>query len=600
MNLWKGHGFKLFLVIFAAEFGLAGGPGIGQEGDLTQAEKPSAKINQAQPVKVKLNPNAVRVKTLSPIPFKAFSLEEFRDPKTGLAIAAESDIILKNGKKIRGKAFLAEVNALEAKFNELGYTLRKPQNIKIQESVFDRDLLERQRQSLRAERLKNPAPSASKPLSGLDLPTYHGERLRLAPARIRMIEQFEAKHKPEFKPLHKQQSYNYTWGDKGLFAASHQARVALDGRNKDKVSVSAEGGAVGYLFGHPFDLINIHGSAEAQKVDMQATFTASALGDDFSPIHKAGKGQLNISDQKVLSNRSLPCVSLDFPIGPIPITVTFGLAVKASASYGASLTPLDAAVTVKPEVSTELYADFAVDLEIVSVILEGHLTLLDDSQNLNAKLSQDVGDQPEPYFSGEYSGWDHMSTLDGHVDVVAEVDLWLWSDSWTWEVFSWGGIADAGFIIPRDKFTEPLYKGTKAVRLRVTIDRLTTSYHAGFLTSEVKFGESGSGSAPVSLSNRQSTYAPHWVHEKQEIVSADDKVPISIMICHSDKKPPFEKNNIRKCGEPIKVSYDFMNHRFSGTVEGKAGETITVKGVDGEIQFKIEELPVFGAPTVAK
>ena len=598
MNLWRGNCFKLFLCIFVLVFVVIAVPAPAQVGQ-TQTEKPSEKTNKAKPVIVQLNADAVRIKQLTPIRFKAFALEEFRDPKTSLPIAAESEIKLKSGKTIKGKDFIAEINKLEMKFNELGYTLRNRQAIKIQESVFDRNLLETQRRSIKADRSKYASKPTSKPFKGSDLQTFHAESLKLALSRIKAIEQYEAQHKPKFIPFYKTGSYDNTWGPKDLFAAGHHANVVLDGKEKDRVIVHAEGGATGYLFGRSRDIINIRGYAEARKQNMQATFTASVLGDDFINVHKIGKDSLIIKDEKIPPENSYS-VSFPFTIGPIPISVTFGLRVNAKASYEASLTPLEATVKVTPEVSAEVYGECAVDLEVASAGIGGSLTLLKDKQELYASLSQETEDQLQPYFSGEYYGKDHMSTLDGNVYLFAEVDLWLWSDSWTWDIFSWDGIKDDGFIIPSEKFTEALYTGVKERKLKMTIDRLSTSYKTGYLTGVAKFGEHGYQSAPLSVNIHQSNYAPHWVLENNVFASDSDKLGISIMICHYDEKPPFAKKNIRKCGEPIKVDYDFATRTFSGMAKGKAGETITYKGADGEIQFRIEVLPVFGAPRVAK
>ncbi len=86
---------------------------------------------------IQLARETVGINKLPPITqFRAFRLEEFRDPKTNAPIRAEQTITLRNGKSITGKDYVDQLNTLEGQLNAYGYSMhdRRTQPLELQRS----------------------------------------------------------------------------------------------------------------------------------------------------------------------------------------------------------------------------------------------------------------------------------------------------------------------------------------------------------------------------------------------------------------------------------------------------------------------------------
>lgn len=99
---------------------------------------------------LKPRPDLVKPIKRQPRPFTPF---EMRNPKTKEPIAPNSEVTLPNGKKMTAQKYFDQLNQVEKKLNETGYSLRDPQDkTKIQETNINRAALQQKVQSVSAAR----------------------------------------------------------------------------------------------------------------------------------------------------------------------------------------------------------------------------------------------------------------------------------------------------------------------------------------------------------------------------------------------------------------------------------------------------------------
>src|SRR5262245_53855648 len=202
-------------------------------------------------------PDLVRINRRPAIPFKPF---EMRDPKTGNPIPPNTVITLPNGKRMTAQQYFDQLNQLEQKFNQIGYSLRDPQEkTKIQETNINRQALQQQ---------ANAISSRQKSNSGQPIPANIQDVQRSAAAESRTDTQRvltlqSAMAQFEKQPIntaptnaHTEKSWSHSIGDPSLLSAYFKAKLTLDG-SKDSTNLSAEADAGGSLLGHTQSLLRL-------------------------------------------------------------------------------------------------------------------------------------------------------------------------------------------------------------------------------------------------------------------------------------------------------------------------------------------------------
>lgn len=97
------------------------------------------RINFKNPKLIKLSVLSFEIKKLKPVKFQSFTLNDFNLKKNEI-------VKLKNGKSISSEKFLFEVNEIEKKLNDLGYSLRNNENeIVLAKFIYPYEQLQKQK-----------------------------------------------------------------------------------------------------------------------------------------------------------------------------------------------------------------------------------------------------------------------------------------------------------------------------------------------------------------------------------------------------------------------------------------------------------------------
>lgn len=429
-----------------------------------------SRVIKHPPVTTQLKPGTIKVNKLQPIQFRPFVAQDLRHPKThptkpDQLILPDEVITLKSGRRITGKQLLEEINKLEKMYNEWGYTLRRPVKtpIVINESIINRDLLQKQRQG---------SISRYRPISQVkvmasrfgDLQAMHTQRIQQMPIIIQKLTENKSSISDAMKdPINKVESYEDQWGDRGLFAAGVHGKVTFTA-NKDVIKATAEGGAKAWVFFNDWTIFSIDGRVEVPTVDpngeMYASLKVTALGDDLiTPIDKKGRGSLEIAvgDESVGVDESIkiPVVSL----GPFSINVILGFQGRAGVRYMGYLTPASLQARFMPYVEARAYGEAGLNVFLLIVDIEAgvgaRLTLLADYLTICAIAG--IGfDKADPYFFYEYYVKNTVDTLSGEIYAFVRVDYWIDSDEWRWAIFKWDGFKHDGYVIGPAVFNKPM------------------------------------------------------------------------------------------------------------------------------------------------
>lgn len=445
------------------------------------------------PAQVDRHEKLVNTEKLQPIGFKPFTYQDFKDPKTGQPIGPDTVVTLKNGKQIKGKDFLDKINELEQQFNGFGHTFRKPRApnfgakwtdgkgashfshdltkvpsayrnrvesvpdpVPLQASVINTDLMQKQKE--RDNKAKAEAqvkfqqqPLKVKPYDKSSFIKKTATSSQASPTRIRTaavttqsLQEIISKI-----PTTTFQPFNFVqeWGDRDWFAVKVNAGYTLTA-NQNKMRIEAGGSAAGIVFNSDeSNIVSVTGSAEAPTQANQAwnaSLVVTVGGDAFfnySPSPQTGS--LLIGDDKSIDVDQ--SVSFHWVIVVIPVELRLGFRGSAGVVYGFELAPLKAKALFVPYVDTRAYAEVSLELEVVRGGMGGELTFLKASLPIGATVG--VETEPSPYLFAEYYVQNTITALSGRIYAFAEVDVWLWSDYWSWDIFKWTGFTYDDYLI---------------------------------------------------------------------------------------------------------------------------------------------------------
>ncbi|MCK4791903.1 MAG: hypothetical protein KAV87_49685, partial [Desulfobacteraceae bacterium] len=414
----------------------------------------------------------------------------------GRQIAPSTVLTLPNGKKITAQRYYSELNKLEKDFNALGYSLdfrRDPaKRIKLQKIVLDPATVTRM---ARQERLLQdthrfrtlPPPKSIDALQREFRINLNKDRIRLKRLqRFRQPQQIgvpqgtlehlllphayaapEDQVKPFNYPL---ETPKYEYGYRDVFAIFFNGGILLAGdSSKTAVNSVAEAGA--YVFNNKLTMVRIAGalSAPLGSGNMEASLTMTVLGETRLSINESEPVPLNVDELPQIPSLPLDgrsSESLDesfessFALGPILLSVKFGVRASAGVEYGLFASPADANGRFGPFVASDLYAQAGVNIIIAKAGVSCTLTLLDNTLTLSGHLKVDA-DQTGPYFSAVFSIYDRLEALSGEVSLYAcilvpKFALPPWGyKCWDWEIAKWEGLQAKGYIVKED--TEKSY-----------------------------------------------------------------------------------------------------------------------------------------------
>ncbi len=484
----------LFLILLVSPF-LAANEAVSQQ--VRPGGQAQATPKKVLPTKrLQLNPNSVVVHKRPAMAFRAHSISEFRDPKTGAPLTLDSRIaIMKtdaqgrrvpkidaNGNPvvISGKEYLDQINDLEKKFNAFGYSLRDKQTgpVKLQEHRMNVQKFQMQNTDLRgtavAKRAKvnRTVPALIPKLNLPSMKKNYEDRVRILSAgtpqsntgqtsqtplgtptanqiaqkQVAQIQQAmatQAQASLANLPGNYRQPYSDSWsksmGDSDYFGALINADMTVDMANLYPNFKSNAGASV-TIFGNNANLLSVIADAkappQASNTPMTLNFELKVLGDDLlAPVHKSGG--VSISAEDNTSQGYTVDYDIPFTLGPVPIVLTFGFTATVGVQSGIYVTPLLVNAKVTPYVHTSAFASCAIDYYVASGGVRATLTLLNDDLDFGAT----VGLLPDKPNTVEIVGYGNqrLNALSGNLIVFVEVDYLVGSKEWDWTVFEWSG-----------------------------------------------------------------------------------------------------------------------------------------------------------------
>jgi len=574
----------------------------------TGSQLPSGRlVLKAEPIRIQFSPQMVRLITRNALPFRKFTLEE-------LGLSSQKEVVFKNGNRMNVEDYLNQLNQLEQEFNKLGYSLRQPGEVVLQKTVLNKDIFERTRKALIESHLQEPSFFVPSPdllgaslktaQKGLKLlipkplinpafldPDVFKKQMEQAQNTIQIVEKKLAQSKPqEIKPLKIEKRFSKELGAEDEFAVKVEAGLIMNGRG-DRVDLTVYGKGTGYVMGKSAEVLDGKATMFSSKDKANATVKLRAIGYDI----------LDESWDTFYSYQNSTSKSIDqsytgsFTIGPIPVTVTLGFKGEVGIDYGFCMTPNYVSGIASPYVDSGGYAEAGVGLEFVNAGAGAELTFLKDRMNLQGELGiQLVGE--EPILVLKYAGQNELHALDGKIYAYVDIDYWIGHKKFSWDIFEWDGVKTSGYILGPEEYCQSLISGQKFTKetVSVVVKDLKTQYKTG--NTQILFGTSAYSltEAPAPPTKTIIWFGKEIKWEK-EIVPPSDKKVVIVMEVWGPRKPEREKGilegnhrlNVDPNGGEIVLILDLEKGTFTGDATGKRGDTIRLKGTDGEIEFYI-------------
>ncbi len=533
-----------------------------------------------------LPPEKFFMEKLPPIYFKPLDRSDFKIP------AAQNKIELKNGNILTVEEFLSEVNALEKKLNDLGYTLRDEKPIKIK-YIYPQEQFKLQKEMLSKDFLeKVPIP--------------------LPPQVI--CEGYSEGHDSsvggpkDFVPLDWEKNWDVSFGNDHL-GLNLAANMKINGE-ENSLAVAPLFDAEISLLGDRISVLKIF------KRNGDNTLIGESNGRRFfaQPIYGAVE-QTFVYDFPWEKNIEF---GLFGDLFTIEATVGFNAHstahLKGQFDSGSSMEDLQIGAQAKA------YGRANASAKIVSLGVDASLALI-DNYYADIQGSVELSKSPNRNFVLSASIAHNGDILKGKLSICGEIDLRLWSKKFEVELVTYEGYS-FGQTLFNYQGTIPAERDYHAY-LKIDEIRGITPYTARNEKLDIEPMEYD---LVVDIDGRAYTRALRdynkdgiWGNSTGEYenqifelpILSYKRVPISIEVIEKYKMGALEfKNTLDFAKGPwkkVELCYDPGERSFSGTQAGKEEEEIMSVGDAsywGEknhgIKFKIGPLDFKAAPAKAK
>jgi len=387
--------------------------------------------------------NAAALPPRAAIAFRAFP----RIDNAGRALNLDTTITLPNGRTITRRAFFDSADALERRFNAIGYSLRSPSDTLLSGLATSPALLTQQR-----ARIQNIGGGKFAPLGRAELIERRSIQPRLQTADRSVIAlSLPASKLPGILPVGAWKTMPATkqWGDAFDFGSSGtvRARLAYSGKivgDTMATSLAASGTLDGWLLGGHKTLLQVTSSASApvNNANGHAAFDVSALGK--SVYSKTA----TTSTFAIADTFSVPLdyhVDGHWAIGPIPISLTLGTRGDASVSYELSASPGAVLGGVTPAVDLQGYGDADIDILLASAGVGIELTFIKSSLPITGQIA--IVNNPKVALFGlkrEFHADLDLDALSGNINLHAKVYypcFGICSKKYKKTIFDWDGFS---------------------------------------------------------------------------------------------------------------------------------------------------------------
>jgi hypothetical protein len=374
------------------------------------------------------------------------------DLKTGQKVTADKVFDLPGGKKIKAGEYYAELNKLEKKFNEIGYTLsdRSGGKVLLQQAKIDENNLNDHSRKLSEAHLAHAADMRAIPSHNDILKKFDAAQKNDA-ERVKNLANAAGQGGNQAKQSSASKNWNYAIGNKSLVAAYLSGKLEVKG-SQDEVSVLAEARAGGYVINREVNVIKANGSVRSPaKGKSKASLHVYLLGQHVINMDKSADLGYQYSDTK---QHGIDVHSeFHFAIGPVPMVAHLGARGNVGVKYMVALRPAHATFQVTPFVDARVYVKAGVDAWLVSGGGGGEVTLLKDELNIGAELDLNFDSTRGPALTEHFYVKNEMTILSGKVYAWARVNYLFGSKEWHFDLWNWKGIQAHGYLVNQQRTT---------------------------------------------------------------------------------------------------------------------------------------------------
>ncbi len=376
------------------------------------------------------------------------------DPNTGNPISESAILTFPNGKTMKAGDYYRKLNEMELRLRSMGQTLTSEQN----------HLGELISPSVQAEKLEIQKARIEERNRELDkrpelqfhrhtgVVSTSPEEAGVPPLTHRVLDVPPQCSKSGSQTRH----WNYS-NSNNLFGASVNADLNITGTCQG-LTTKADADASGKIFGANFNLLNatMKGTT-AENNQISGALDVKIMGMDV--VNRSYKEALpNLSD--TYSQNVSYGGGFHFMIGPVPLSVTYGLGGTASFSWKATITPTVALAEGRPTTGTWVFAQGGVDIAAAGANLGTNLTLL--NVDLTGRGTMQITLQNNVIgFAGNTFLSYGINALSGNVYADAWIFVPRWGvppwkkKSWRDDLFAWSGFQDNRILINENSW-DPL------------------------------------------------------------------------------------------------------------------------------------------------
>ena len=427
---------------------LAVAAGISAATVLSQGEQ---KVQKVIP-QLRVNQAKIEVLRRPKVPFTPFAIvDPVRQKAVGRSELLSIPIEDKKGrpltKRMTAGEFYDQLNKLEKDFNDLGFSLKTgPDNVLLQRSKLDRAAM---------NRVKSAVAAAHKPFNASTM---------IPP---RTIQQFKSKQIPALAVVGRgkivadntpyyDKSFIYQSGDPDLMSAFVRGGLKVEG-TKTQVKVTGEFAIGGAMFKMSADIARLSGSMLSPAAGvMNGKVDLVFLGFN---VHSYSKNTSEpfVYDSDFTKEFRNPITTIQFMLGPVPMTGEVGIIGRVGVKYGINLRPLSAIGLLAPYANIGAYAEVGAGIPICSAGVGIELIFVEDRVEFTGEATVMDVTTAQPYLLLNVNGTNVLEMLAGRVYFWVKIPVpkltppfWK-KKKYDWEVFEWDGIIVQGVLFNNGK-----------------------------------------------------------------------------------------------------------------------------------------------------
>lgn len=500
--------------------------------------------------RLQISPHKFLLPRFAPIRFKAFELSDFK-------IRSGHEMVrLKSGKVIRADQFLREVNEIEKRLNEWGYTLRDNRPVRIQFNYPKNQL--RLQKEIFLKRIK-----------GLGVPsqifceeTLTGEGEKLS----------ETDRPKDFVPLVWEKNWDASFGNEDI-GVKLSSNMKIEGK-ENSLNIQPFFLTDAFLLGSHINLLWV-----GKKENLLVIKLLGGKEIKYSLSHQW-------IDRELLNEPFDWSEEIGFSMGAIELAGKIELTgrIKMTVNQKEEPSSLKAEGSFSPHLWAKVFGKLECDFEIVEARMSGEILMIENGSLLAGRV--ELVRSSNRYFKLSASGRTKATLLRGRLMAYAEIDYLIGSKRFEVEFFDFEGI----------ELDQPLFSVNTSIPAEKDHHLWLKINHIGGITPYTARNERleidpKGFELIVEIGGRRyvkelkdfngdghyGNVLGEYEAVKYEVpLLSFKKVPISIEVIQKYRIGTFEFNDsldfVQGGGKRVEICYDPRTRTFAGTLSGKEDE----------------------------